>query len=81
MKEGDEIEVEFYKSEPIELRLPTTVVLKVVNTIPGVKGDTVTNLQKPATVETGYELPVPLFVKEGDTIKIDTRTGEYLGRE
>ncbi len=81
LKEGDEIEVLFYKDEAIELELPTSVVLKVVKTIPGFKGDSVTNLQKPATLENGYELNVPLFIKEGDLLRIDTRTGEYTGRE
>ncbi|MEJ2746211.1 MAG: elongation factor P [bacterium] len=80
LKEGDEIEVLFYKDEAIELKLPTSVVLKVVTTIPGFKGDSVTNLQKPATLETGYEVAVPLFIKEGELLRIDTRTGEYLGR-
>jgi len=81
LKEGDEVEALFHKDEAIELELPTSVVLKVVKTIPGFKGDSVTNLQKPATLETGYELNVPLFVKEGDLLRIDTRTGEYTGRE
>jgi len=80
IKEGDEIEGLFHGSEPIELELPTSVSLKVVSTVPGFKGDSVTNLQKPATLETGYEIPVPLFIKEGDVVKVDTRTGEYLGR-
>jgi elongation factor P len=80
LKEGDEVDVQFYKAEPIKLELPTTVSLKVQKTIPGFKGDSVTNLQKPATLETGYELSVPLFIREGDTVKVDTRTGEYLGR-
>jgi elongation factor P len=81
IKEGDEIEVLFHKDEAIEIKLPTSVVLEVVTTIPGFKGDSVTNLQKPATLETGYELNVPLFIKEGDRLRIDTRTGEYTGRE
>lgn len=81
LKEGDEVEVLFHEETPIELSMPTSVVLKVVSTVPGFKGDSVTNLQKPATLETGYELSVPLFIKEGDLVKVDTRTGEYLGRE
>ncbi|MDD5557422.1 MAG: elongation factor P [bacterium] len=81
VKEGDEIEILFHGEEPIEIQLPANVVLAVVSTIPGFKGDSVTNLQKPATLETGYELPVPLFIKEGDRIRVDTRTGGYLGRE
>jgi len=81
LKEGDEITGLFHGNDPIELELPTSVALKVVSTIPGFKGDSVTNLQKPAKLENGYELDVPLFVKEGDIIKVDTRTGKYLGRQ
>ena len=81
IREGDEIEVQFYGDNPIGLKLPASVVLKVEKTVPGFKGDSVTNLQKPATLETGYELNVPLFIKEGEMIRVDTRTGEYLGRE
>ena len=81
LKEGDELEGLFHGSEAIEIELPTSVVLKVATTIPNFKGDSVNNLQKPATLENGTELNVPLFVKEGDRIKVDTRTGEYLGRE
>lgn len=81
LKEGDECEVMFHGEEAIELELPTSVTLTVKTTVPGFKGDSVTNLQKPATLETGYELNVPLFIKEGDRIKVDTRTGDYLGRE
>lgn len=81
IKEGDEIEIQFYNSSAISIKIPTSVVLKVTTTIPGHKGDSVTNLQKPATLETGYELNVPLFIKEGENIRVDTRTGEYLGRK
>lgn len=81
LREGDEIGGLFHGNEPIELELPTSVTLTVATTPPGFKGDSVNNLQKPATLETGYELSVPLFIKEGDRVKVDTRTGEYLGRE
>lgn len=81
MPENIEMKILFHEETPIEVSLPTSVLLKVINTIPGVKGDSVTNMQKPATLETGYELSVPLFIKEGDRVKIDTRTGEYTGRE
>jgi len=60
--------------------LPTSVDLKVTSTVPGVKGDSVSNMMKPATLETGIEINVPLFVKEGDVVKVDTRSGEYLSR-
>jgi len=62
------------------LELSASVVLKVTSTEPGIKGDSVTNITKPATLESGLEVKVPLFIKEGDLIKIDTRTGEYLER-
>lgn len=80
LKEGDEITVEYHGQTPLSLELPTTVSLKVTSTIPGHKGDSVTNLQKPATLETGMELDVPLFIKEGDVVTVDTRTGKYGGR-
>jgi elongation factor P len=60
--------------------LPTTVELEVVQTDPGYAGDTATNATKPAKVSTGYTVQVPLFVNEGDKIRIDTRSGEYLTR-
>jgi elongation factor P len=60
--------------------LPTTVELKVVQSDPGLRGDTATNATKPAVVETGAVVNVPLFVEEGDTLKIDTRTGKYISR-
>lgn len=60
--------------------LPANVVLTVTSTVPGVKGDSVSNMVKPATLETGLEITVPLFVKEGDRVKVDTRTSQYLER-
>ena len=60
--------------------MPQHIVLKVTYTEPGVRGDTATNVTKPATVETGAEIKVPLFINEGDNVKIDTRTGSYLER-
>lgn len=80
LKENLEIEVVFYKDKPVSVELPTFVELEVIETEPGVKGDTATSAMKPATVETGYKLSVPLFVNVGDVIRIDTRTGEYLER-
>jgi elongation factor P len=62
------------------VEIPITVNLKVVETPPGVRGDTATGAQKPAKVETGASVNVPLFINEGDTIKVDTRTGQYLER-
>ena len=72
--------VQFYKGQPVNIKLPKTVVLEVIDTEPGHKGDTVTNVTKPAKVETGAIIQVPLFINVGDKIKIDTETGEYLER-
>lgn len=69
-----------YKGNVFGLEAPNFVELEVTATEPGVKGDTATNVTKPATVETGAEVRVPLFINEGDHINIDTRTGEYIGR-
>ena len=80
LKENMEVEMVFYKGEPINVRLPFFVDLKVVETPPGVKGDTAQGGTKPATLETGITIQVPLHINSGDTIKVDTRTGEYLER-
>jgi elongation factor P len=80
LKEGQEVDVEFYKGEIIGVELPTFVKLAVTHTEPGVKGDTATSSYKPCTLETGTQVHVPLFVNENDTVKIDTRTGEYVER-
>ena len=80
LKEGQEIDMEFYEGEIIGLELPTFVELHVTHTEPGLRGDTATTTFKPCTLETGAEVQVPLFINEGDTIKIDTRTGEYTER-
>ena len=69
-----------YKGKVFGVETPNFVELEVIKADPGVKGDTATNVTKPATVETGTEVKVPLFINEGDRIQIDTRTGEYLGR-
>ena len=70
-----------YKGNVFGMEPPNFVKLEVTATEPGVRGDTATNVTKPATLETGAEIKVPLFVNEGDIIQIDTRTGEYMGRE
>ena len=74
------IRVEFYGTEPVGIELPQTVDLKVVDTVPGIKGATASNQIKPATVETGLVVNVPPFVNNGDTIRVSTDTGEYLAR-
>jgi len=80
LKENMEISVQFYGNEPIGVEPPTIVELRVAHTEPGVRGDTATGATKPATLETGYVLQVPLFVDQGDVIRVDTRTGEYVSR-
>lgn len=80
VKENDNVIIRFYKGKAFQVVPPNFVELIVVHTEPGVKGDTATGATKPATLETGFVVDVPLFVNEGDKIKIDTRTGEYLSR-
>lgn len=74
------VEAIYIDDKFITMDLPLNVELKVVSTAPGYRGDTVTGGSKPATLETGIEVQVPLFIKEGDSVKIDTRTGEYVER-
>ena len=81
LKENMEIEILFHEEKAIQLDLPRQVVLKVVDSPPAVKGDSVSNAIKPAILETGLKISVPLFITEGTMVKIDTKTGEYLGRE
>ena len=69
-----------YKGKPFNVEPPTFVVLTVTQTDPGFAGNTATNATKPATLETGAEIKVPLFISEGERIRVDTRTGEYLER-
>jgi elongation factor P len=69
-----------YNGECVALQLPTTVVLKVIECDPGVKGDSATSRTKPARLETGLMVQVPEYLSQGETIKVDTRTGEFLSR-
>jgi len=78
--EGNNVIGCYYNDVLVKVDVPNFVELKVTHTEPGVKGDTVSNVEKPATLETGVVVSVPLFVKEGDTLKIDTRTGTYVER-
>ena len=81
VKENTNVTVRFFKGAPFSVAAPNFVELEVVNTEPGFKGDTAANTTKPATLETGLTLQVPLFIEIGDVLKIDTREGgEYLGR-
>ena len=80
LKDGMNVDLLFDGSEILDIRLPAHVNLKVIETEPGIKGNTATGATKPAKVETEYLVQVPLFVVEGDILKIDTRTGEYIER-
>lgn len=77
---NSQVKVTFHEGKALSVDLPSAVVLRVTKTDPGVKGDTVTNVFKPALLETGLEIKVPLFVRIGDKVKVDTRTGEFLER-
>src|SRR5690606_37064126 len=82
LKEGENVMVQINTETdmPIAVDMPATVTMEVTYTEPGVKGNTATNATKPATVETGASVNVPLFINEGDKIKIDTATGNYIER-
>lgn len=80
LKENSEYRVMFFEGQPVNVDLPTSLVLRITSTEPGIKGDSVTNLTKNATLETGLVVKVPLFIKEGEYVKIDTRTNEYIER-
>ena len=74
------VDVVFHRDAPVAIELPITVNMKVVESPPGVRGDTAQGATKPATLETGLLIQVPLFVNEGDMVKVDTRSGQYLSR-
>jgi elongation factor P len=82
LKEGTEIEILFHagNNTPLQIDMPPHVELEITYTEPGLRGDTATNTLKPATVETGAKIRVPLFVNQGDVVKVDTRTGSYMER-
>ena len=80
VKENDVVDLLTYDGEPIDIELPTAVNLRVAETDPGLKGDTASGATKPATLETGLVVNVPLFVSIGDMLKVDTRTGQYVER-
>jgi len=80
VRDQETIRVDFHDGRPIGVELPASVVLKISETEPGVRGDSVSNVMKPAMLETGLQVKVPLFVGPGEKVKVDTRTGEYLGR-
>ena len=80
LKENDNATVKFFRDKPFIVEAPNFVELKVIETEPGIKGDTATNVTKSATVETGTIVQVPIFIEVGEVIQIDTRTGSYLSR-
>lgn len=80
LKENTNVEVQFYREKPLKITLPNQVELQIVQTDPGLRGDTVSGGSKPARLESGATIQVPLFIEQGETIRVDTRTGEYLGR-
>lgn len=80
LEDGMPVDIRFYEGKAISVELPTTVVREVSYTEPAVKGDTSGKVMKPAKLASGFEIPVPLFVAQGDKIEIDTRTGEYRNR-
>ncbi len=80
LKENVEVDVLFWKGRPLQIELPNFIEAAIVRCDPGLKGDTASGATKPATLETGAVLQVPLFVKEGDRIRVDTRTGQYIER-
>lgn len=81
LRDGQECRVLLYNGKALDIDIPLSLVLRVTDTEPGARGDTVSNVTKPATLETGITVQVPIFVNTGDRIKVDTRTREYLGRE
>jgi len=81
LKEGMEVNVIYYNGKVLEVELPISITLKVTETDPGVKGDTASGGTKPAILETGAQVMVPLFISVGEMIKVDTRNDSYLGRE
>lgn len=78
--EQQEVQIAMYQGEPLYIEMPPSVVLEITYTEPGLQGDRSNAGTKPATVETGAEIQVPLFIDQGTRVKVDTRTGEYLGR-
>jgi elongation factor P len=80
LKENIEVEILFINENPVTLELPNFIELQIVKTDPGIRGDTASGGSKPATLESGAVIQVPLFLNEGDVVKVDTRSGDYLGR-
>jgi len=80
LKESLDVQILYYEHKPVTVELPVNVDLKIIESAPGIRGDTSGKATKPAKLETGITINVPLFIEEGETIKVDTRTSDYLGR-
>ena len=80
LKEGDTIDLVFHDGSVVDINLPAAVELEITKTEPGIQGDRVSGATKPATLETGATVNVPLFINEGERVKVDTRSGEYISR-
>lgn len=80
LMENMEVSIVFFKENAISIELPTFIEAKIINTEPGIKGDTVSSSFKPAEIETGAKVQVPLFIENGNIIRVDTRTGDYITR-
>ena len=80
LKENLEVALLYHEHRPVTIEMPVSVALKIVESAPGAKGDTSGRAMKPAKLETGFTVNVPLFIDEGETVMVDTRTGQYLGR-
>jgi elongation factor P len=80
LKENTEVEILFIENSPVTIELPNFIEIRIAKTDPGIRGDTASGGSKPATLETGAVIQVPLFLNEGDVVKVDTRSGDYLGR-
>jgi elongation factor P len=80
MLENQNVTIALHNGNPLYVELPASVVLEITYTEPGLQGDRSSAGTKPATLETGYEMQVPLFLEQGTRVKVDTRTGDYLGR-
>ncbi len=80
LKENTEVTVDYFQGRPLKVTLPNVVELEITRTDPGVRGDTVSGGTKPAELETGATVNVPLFIEQGEVVRVDTRSGEYLGR-
>jgi elongation factor P len=80
LTENLKVDVLYAEGKAVEFELPSSVELKVIESAEGIRGDSANNVQKPAKLETGKTIQVPLFIKEGEVIRVDTRTGAYMGR-